>query len=211
MARHHESNRQLDADSSLASRPSQPTTLDTKSSSVPVISVQGSLQAPRPQPLRLVSRQREPEQTDRECAWQQERSEQRQEYLWRKQLDVRFERQRLNAEEQALQQAWDSLPQPESRLLRLIVALMIIAGSISLIVIYPMVIVPLIIVLLIVVRVRRRNRWQPGPRTAWIAQERHRIQSRVAWIDARIAALAQEEQAISSELLALSSQDTPEC
>ena len=180
----------------------------------PVISVYGSLQAPPPQPLRVDSLLREQRQHNRESERisQQERSElQRGEYLWRKQLELRLERQRLDAEEQALQQAWDSLPQPESRLSRLIIALMIIAGSISLIVIYPMMIVPLIIVLLIVVRVRRRNRWQPGPRTAWIAQERHRIQSRVAWIDARIAALAQEEQAISSELLALSSQDTADC
>lgn len=207
MTQHH---RNSSANPSSVTESMQPTTPESMPS---VISVYGSLQAPPPQPLRIDSLQRRQGRRDRESenVWQQERSKQRQEYLWRKQLDVRFERQRLNAEEQALQQAWDSLPQLESRLLRLIIALMIIAGSISLIVIYPMLIVPLIIVLLIVVRVRRRNRWQPGPRTAWIAQERHRIQSRVAWIDARIAALAQEEQAISSELLALSSQDTADC
>lgn len=197
MAQHHNSNR-------------HPITPDTIFPSIPVVSVQGSLQAPRPQPLRLGDQQHEQERTERERAWQQERSEQRREYLWRKQLDLRFERQRLDAEEQALQQAWDTLPPPEARLSRLIIALVMIAGSIALVALYPALILPLIIVLLIVVRVRRRNRRQPGPRTAWIAQERHRIESRVAWIDARITALAQEEQAISSELLALSAQHVPE-
>src|SRR5579863_5625503 len=52
---------------------------------------------------------------ERERAWREPRAEQqRREYLWRRQFEVRLERQRLAAEEQALQQQWDALPRPAS-------------------------------------------------------------------------------------------------
>lgn len=131
-------------------------------------------------------------------------TQQRREYLWRRQFEVRQERQRLDAEEQALQQQWDTLPQAPSRLVRLIVVASILTIIIGGIVWYPALLIPLILVLLIVGSIRRRRR--PAFRshdTHWAERERYHIQSRVAWIDARSASLAQEEQAISSELLAL--------
>jgi len=144
--------------------------------------------------------------------WQQERSEQqRREYLWRKQFDLQQERFRLDAEEQSLQQAWDALPQPASRLTRLYIVLAILAAIILLVALYPVMIVPLIVVLLMVARVRRRRSFSPRPRdNQWIERERYRIQSRIAALDARVASIAQEEQAISYELLALTAQHHPQ-
>jgi len=216
MAQRHNSIRQ--PNTSPASWPSQPTEPDPMPPAIPGVSVQGSLQAPRPEPLRLLSQQRgqwqrEQEREAQERVQQRERSEQqRREYLWRKQLDLRLERQRLDAEEQALQQAWDTLPRPASPLTRLIIALAVIIGIIALAAIYPMLLVPLIIILLIVVRVRRQRRGQFRQRNTWIEQERYRIQSRIAWIDARVASIAQEEQHLSFELLAsgTAQEDDPE-
>jgi hypothetical protein len=170
----------------------------------PVISVCGSLQAPPPQPLRIDSLQRRQWRRDweSEYVWQQKRSEQqRREYLWRKQFELHLEQQCLDGEEQSLQQAWDTLPQPALRLSRLLIMLVMIAGSIMLVVLYPALVIPLIIILLIIAKGRRRHRWQPGPRADWVAQERYRIQSRIAWIDARITSIKQEEQSIAQELL----------
>jgi hypothetical protein len=199
MAQHH---RDSNANPSSAFESIQPTTPEPMP---PVISVSGSLQAPPPQPLRIDSLQRRQWRRDRESenVWQQERSEQqRREYLWRKQFELHLERQRLDGEEQSLQQAWDTLPQPASRLSCLLIMLVMIAGSITLVALYPALVIPLIIILLIVARRRRRHRWQPGPRADWVAQERYRIQSRIAWIDARITSIKQEEQSIAQELLA---------
>jgi len=151
------------------------------------------------------------ERDERERIRQQERAEQqRREYLWRKQLDLRLERQRLDAEEQALKVAWDTLPASASRIRRLIIALAIIATIITLAAFYPVLLIPLIIVLLIVGRFRRRRRRPFRQGTPWVEQERYRIQSRVAWIDARIASIAQEEQHLSQELLALTAQHHPQ-
>jgi hypothetical protein len=179
----------------------QPTTSEPMP---PVISVCGSLQAPPPQPLRIDSLQRRQWRRDweSEYVWQQKRSEQqRREYLWRKQFELHLEQQCLDGEEQSLQQAWDTLPQPALRLSRLLIMLVMIAGSIMLVVLYPALVIPLIIILLIIAKGRRRHRWQPGPRADWVAQERYRIQSRIAWIDARITSIKQEEQSIAQELL----------
>jgi len=214
---HHQSNRPPDpkADSSPASWPSLPTEPD---SMPPSMAVQGSLQGPRPEPLRRYSpdrdwhRQRDQERAEQERLRQQERSEQqRREYLWRKQLDLRLERQRLDTEEQALQQAWDTLPQPTSRLVRLIIGLAILVTIIALVAFYPVLLIPLVLILLIVGRFRRRRSFSPRPSdTQWTERERFRIQSRIAWIDARVASITQEEQAISSELLALPTQHNPQ-
>lgn len=131
-------------------------------------------------------------------------TQQRQEYLWRRQFELRLERQRLDAEEQALQQQWDTLPQAPSRLVRLIVVASILTLIIGGIVWYPALLIPLILVLLILGSIRRHRRPAFRSRDAhWAERERYRIQSRVAWIDARSASIAQEELAISSELLAL--------
>jgi len=131
-------------------------------------------------------------------------AQQRREYLWRRQFDLQLERQRLAAEEQALQQQWDALPRPASRLLRLLIALVLLAAILAGIVLYPAVLIPLALVLLVVGGVRRRRRLAFRPHdNQWAERERYRIQSRIAWIDARNAAIAQEEQVLSSELLAL--------
>jgi hypothetical protein len=154
--------------------------------------------------LRIDSLQRRQWRRDweSEYVWQQKRSEQqRREYLWRKQFELHLEQQCLDGEEQSLQQAWDTLPQPALRLSRLLIMLVMIAGSIMLVVLYPALVIPLIIILLIIAKGRRRHRWQPGPRADWVAQERYRIQSRIAWIDARITSIKQEEQSIAQELL----------
>lgn len=149
--------------------------------------------------------EREQARAERERQRQQEHTmQQRQEYLWRRQFEVRQERQRLDAEEQSLQQQWDTLPQSPSRLVRLIVVASILTIIIGGIIWYPALLIPLILVLLIVGGIRRHRRPAFRSRDAnWTERERYRIQSRVAWIDARSASLAQEEQAISSELLAL--------
>lgn len=150
---------------------------------------------------------------DRRQQREQERSQKpRREYLWRKQFDLRLERQRLDAEEQALKLQWDALPRPASRLLRLILALMILLIVIASVVLYPTLLIPLALVLFVAGSIRRRRYRAFRPRdTQWTEHERYRIQSRVALIDARMAQLVQEEQAISRELLALTAwQPDPE-
>jgi len=203
---HH--HRQPDVHTNLSpdTWPSLPTTPDPMP---PSISVQG----PRPEPPRRYhpNGDWQRERDERERIRQQERDEQqRREYLWRKQLDLRLERQRLDAEEQALKLAWDTLPASASRIRRLIIALVILATIIAVVAFYPVLLIPLIIVLLIVGRFRRRRRRPFRQGTPWIEQERYRIQSRVAWIDARIASIAQEEQHLSQELLALTAQHHPQ-
>jgi hypothetical protein len=176
-------------------------TLPTEPNPIPPrVSVQGSFQGPRPESLRRYRPNRD---------WQQERDQerneqQRREYLWRKQFELRLERQRLDAEEQALKPQWDALPHASSRLVRLIIAAMILVIIIGSIVWDPALLIPLLLVALIVGSIRRHRR--PAFRSSgdhWAARERYRIESRIAWIDARVVSIQQEEQAISAELLAL--------
>jgi hypothetical protein len=204
---HHQNSDQLilHADSSPDAWPTEPNPIP------PSVSVQGSFQGPRPEPLRRYrpnrdwQQERDQERAEQERLRRQEHNEQqRREYLWRKQFELRLERQRLDTEEQALQQQWDALPHASSRLVRLIIATTILVISIGGIVWDPAVLILLILVVLIIGSVRRQRR--PSFRSSgdhWAVRERFRIQSRIAWIDARVVSLQQEEQAIAAELMVL--------
>ena len=177
---------------------------------LPTPTQRGYGQGPRDWQQEREERDRQREQ-EREAREEERRQQLRRDYLWRKQFDLRLERQRLDAEEQSLKLAWDALPQPASRLVRLLITLAILAIIIAALAFYPALLIPLIVVLFIVGRLRRQRSFSPRPPdNPWAERERYRIQSRIAWIDARVAAIAQEEQAISYELLALTAQRHPQ-
>ena len=200
MAHHHRNHsRQPDLNATQAI-PSQP--MNNEAEGWPTMPE--PITGPLPMPTQRGDGNRSPHEDRRQQREQEHSQQQRREYLWRRQFDLQLERQRLAAEEQALQQQWDALPRPASRLLRLLIALVLLAAILAGIVLYPAVLIPLALVLLVVGGVRRRRRLAFRPHdNQWAERERYRIQSRIAWIDARNAAIAQEEQVLSSELLAL--------